>query len=395
MVQLVTQRVFPQDIEHDVGKVKEAGEELCSKFVKERIETQSIPFWSRLNKLKLKTCNSAAKKVKVDLKGKVIEMKSNVSLFSKLVIASRSRPDVDMKLCLSEYELSAVPRSLFAPDGSMHHCLAKYKLTQILENIPKKTITITDNIHSSESEPIIATSSSDSNIVAIVDGMAQLHAVHKPASLKTCHDFGQFFSQFIDQKYNGYTEVHLIFDHYKEGSLKTAIRDHRQITGRTQYKILPTTNISNTTMRKLLSHEKTKDELTAFLAEYFIAYGKEHKKKFIVSWQDKTAATHTDVTMLESSQEEADTKIILHGAYVAQKGVKNLHIYSPDSYVMILAIARYALLPQVTGIYFGHGMKRFISLRPIYNALGPLKASELPGLHSLSGCCLLYTSRCV
>ena len=89
--------------------------------------------------------------------------------------------------------------------------------------------------------------------------------------------------------------------------------------------------------------------------------------------------------MLESSQEEADTKIIFHGAYVAQKGIKTLHIYSPDSDVVILAIARYALLPQETGIYFGHGMKRFISLRPTYNALGPLKASALPGLHSFFG----------
>lgn len=53
---------------------------------------------------------------------------------------------------------------------------------------------------------------------------------------------------------------------------------------------------------------------------------------------------------------------------------------------MILAIARYALLPQVTRIYFEHRMNRFISLRPIYNALDPLKASALPELHSLSGC---------
>ena len=138
-------------------------------------------------------------------------------------------------------------------------------------------------------------------------------------------------------------------------------------------------------MRKLLSHEKTKDELTTFLAEYLITYGKKHKKNFIVSWQEKSAATHTDVTMLESSQEEADTKIILHGAYVAQKGIKTLHIYSPDSDVMILAIARYALLPQDTGIYFRHGMKRFINLRSVYDALGPLKHPHYRDyIHSLA-----------
>lgn len=183
-----------------------------------------------------------------------------------------------------------------------------------------------------------------------------------------------------------YTEVHLIFDQYKEGSLKTAIRDHRQIAGRTQYKILPTTNISNTTMRKLLSHETTKNELTAFLSNYFITYGKEHKKKFIVSWQYKTAATHTDVTMLAIKsgrcRYENNSSWCLRGSKRSQEFTYILSRFR----LMILAIAKYSNLPQATGIYFGHGMKRFISLQLIYDALGAIKATALPGLHSLSGC---------
>lgn len=248
--------------------------------------------------------------------------------------------------------------------------------------------TDTDNTCSSDSvQGSPASSTFASEKVAIVDGMAQLHAITKPASVKTCHDFGLFFSNFIGDKYKTYTEVHLVFDSYKDGSLKTAIRDHRhRTTGRTQYKILPATNINNTSLRKLLSHEKTKDELTKFLADYVIKYGTEHKKNFVVSWQENAAATHTDATMLQTTQEEADTKILLHAAFVAQKGINTLHIYSPDSDVMILALRRYPLLPPDTGIYLGQGMKRFVSLRPIYDALGPLKASALPGLHSLSGC---------
>ena len=207
-----------------------------SNFVKERVESNSKAFWSPMKKLKLKSCHSAAKKVNVSLKGKVIEMKSNISLFSRLVIATRSRLDVDMKKCLSQYEFSTVPKPLFAQDGSMHHCLAKYKLTEILESLPKKMCTDINNTYSSETVQVGQTSASEK--VAIVDGMAQLHCITKPTSVKTCHNFGLYFSNFMDEKYRTYTKVHLIFDSYKSGSLKIAIRDHWQrTTGRTQYKI--------------------------------------------------------------------------------------------------------------------------------------------------------------
>ncbi|CAH0384686.1 unnamed protein product [Bemisia tabaci] len=43
------------------------------------------------------------------------------------------------------------------------------------------------------------------------------------------------------------------------------------------------------------------------------------------------------------------------------------------------------LIGKEAFIIDGKGMKKFIDLLPIYNALGPLKASTLPGLHALSG----------
>ena len=64
LVHLVTQQVFPAEVEHDIGRVKEAGEEMMSNFVKECIESNSKAFWSPMKKLKLKSCHSAAKKSK-------------------------------------------------------------------------------------------------------------------------------------------------------------------------------------------------------------------------------------------------------------------------------------------------------------------------------------------
>lgn len=148
----------------------------------------------------------------------------------------------------------------------------------------------------------------------------------------------RYFSAISCVKIQTYSEVNLIFDHYKDSSLKTTIRDHWQkATGRIQCKILPATNTSTTPMRKILSLEKTKDYLPKFLAEYFIHYSTE-QNNFAVTWQENVAATHTDVTMLQTTEEEADTKVLLHAAYVAQKEIKILQIYSPNVNVIILIL---------------------------------------------------------
>lgn len=222
---------------------------------------------------------------------------------------------------------------------------------------------------------------------AIVDGMALLHTYHKPNSVKTCRDLGVSFSKWIGQKFSNYSEVHVVFDSYKENSLKTEMRVIRQKgSDPIQYKIGPETIIGSTPMNKLLAHDKTKDELTEFLSDQILQFGVTYGKKFVVSWKDKAGSSHgADVSSLSSTQEEADTKIILHAAYLAQRGIKNTHVFSPDTDVVVLLLRRYPQLTPKFGVFLGHGMKRFVQLASIYKALGPLKASALPGLHALSG----------
>jgi len=51
-----------------------------------------------------------------------------------------------------------------------------------------------------------------------------------------------------------------------------------------------------------------------------------------------------------------------------------------------MLLRRFPLLPSNSGLFIGLGLSRhYVSLEPIYKILGPLKASALPGLHSLSG----------
>ena len=68
-----------------------------------------------------------------------------------MAIISESRPELNMKEIIGEFELSVAPRSMFAADGSMHHCSAKSKLmTLILEKIKTAELTSLRGDHEKE-----------------------------------------------------------------------------------------------------------------------------------------------------------------------------------------------------------------------------------------------------
>lgn len=87
-----------------------------------------------------------------------------------------------------------------------------------------------------------------------------------------------------------------------------------------------------------------------------------------------------------SNHEEADTKLILHAIDAAVNGATQINIHSPDTDVFVLSIRRYPQLCKETYFVTGTGQRRRkISLRPIYEALGPNKAAALPAFHAFSG----------
>jgi hypothetical protein len=66
-------------------------------------------------------------------------MKEDRTLFARLLVVSRSRPDINFEEAVGKHELSVVPRSMFAADGQMLHRQAKSTLMTILESLPDTT----------------------------------------------------------------------------------------------------------------------------------------------------------------------------------------------------------------------------------------------------------------
>ena len=68
-------------------------------------------------------------------------------------------------------------------------------------------------------------------------------------------------------------------------------------------------------MKRLLAHVSTKDELTQYLASKTLEKGRQNGLHVVVAWSSKCRATRKDMAYLDSDQEEAHTKILLHAVY--------------------------------------------------------------------------------
>ena len=56
-------------------------------------------------------------------------IKEERKLINRILIASRSRPEIDLLNIFGKYEFSVVPLSLFAPDGSLYYAKDKSSIT--------------------------------------------------------------------------------------------------------------------------------------------------------------------------------------------------------------------------------------------------------------------------
>ena len=431
LIHLTKKIIIPDVVKEDILKREQQGRRAYEDFVKNRICGEQN-LWDKMTKLKVFGWNEIKKTVKTKMGADDVLLKESNSLMARLLVITRSSRDMDLKEIIGKYEFSPINKMIMSADGRLHPCSDKAQLIHILEALvethedidasletPIETNedieadqALVDTVIYSESalethintyefseavlEEQIDThvdsettpANSIGNTTIFFDAMAVVHEmiVYKE-SIKTCNDMACYFAQAIDKKTKLYgNDAYVIFDNYSVKSVKEITRQRR--TGGTsshtpEYKIDNDTKVRD--FKKILNSNKTKDLLTLYLAQQLI----ENCKCIVTTVTRLSVLTNhasQNVSHLHSKQVEADTMLIFYAAEVHKTG-KSVCIYSPDTDVLVLAIASMPALGDDAGIIMGTRENRQpIKIHPIYHALGENKAQALVGFHALSGC---------
>jgi len=200
---IATKVVMPDKVKEDLCQQSAVGTQLLSRFVEESVTTGTNSIWYPMKKRKLNTWKSATKVIRVKANDKVIELKEDRSLFSRMSLVAKSQPEIDIKEAVGEFEFNVVPKSMFAPDGSMLHCSCKSALMAILEKLDGTRTGSNTEEHEIPPPERTATRMK----VSLVDGMAEVQALDKPSWVKNCLQLAEHFSTRIFAKYDESDEV--------------------------------------------------------------------------------------------------------------------------------------------------------------------------------------------
>ena len=321
--------------------------------------------WDTIKREKLSTFTSNNKTEKVILNNKTVQIKHERKLMNRLLVASRTRPDIDLPKYLGMYEFFVVPLSLFTPDGSLYYPKDKATIAAELRNFQ----------HENESESTEYDCSSNTRKVIIIDGMAIVNKINISSSQ---------ISNWVKNKTDDYDEFRVVFDRYDPKSLKNNTRSNRtKGLSAVYYKVSDTTRISHLSTKEFLSSIKTKSELTEYLGKKLAECT---SKEYVVVYGNTliTNIGNLDEQLYNYNQEEADTGIVLHAIDVTKRDpFTDLVVLCSDTDVLLILLHYFEKISSST--IFETADHKYI-LHQIYENLGPVFCKALLGFHALSGC---------
>lgn len=358
------------DIAHELLTADEVGVKLQTDFVQERLVKQEIAFHSPIKKQNLTTFSSLVKSVNVSGKSKKTKQITAERNVSGQLVMLAFEHDIDMKRVRS-YPLGPLPWAPATADG-MPAKTDKAKLLHCLEGKNQVQRPTTGEIS------------------YIVDGNAVLQAM---VSLPGTFGDG-VFEQFPKAE-----RVDFVSDSYQPLSIKVVERSRREMSAPDIVKVSSTKAPRD--WKKFLSNAENKKRLSEFLLEEWQKHKfatKLHGRQVVVVTEGKATRLSSvngeqvvseEISELCLTQEEADTKIILHCHHTAMNTSSNstIIVRSPDTDVLVLLISHTQGLVQTLLFDTGVGNKRrLIDIKKIARELGEGLCQALPALDSFTGC---------
>lgn len=335
IVQLSTGAEASADVQNDLLSAKEKGKKAYEEFKYDRLEKNEA-FFNPISKIQLKMFKSS-KEVKRRTTNKEVVLKTDRNLFGNIILIAENR-SLNMQEVFS-HPLGPLPWSLANPDGSLKKT-NKSSLASFLEN----KISFSDRITGESA--------------TIIDAMALVQKLY--AENHTFEEISDLVLTEVLKVGACSQRIDVVFDVYREKSIKDAERLHRGADDGISFRSLKSGHkVQN--WRRILKSGESKNKLAKFLAESWQAINKRQnlEKTLFVTCEEKCFKINADqveeVEELFSSQEEADTRMMLHIQH-ASKFFSNIICTADDTDVLILCV--YASLSiKDANIYLKRGKK--------------------------------------
>ena len=216
---LITHAYIPDEYVPQILNIDAMGQKLYEDYVSERINGD-VSLWAPVKRENNKMYMSGIKKHTVKVRDKTIDLKETKSLYGRLMVLARSNRDIDHKQAIGTYEFTLTPRALFTPSGSMLMCSDKSKLIHALEKLVTPGTDEQTNKEAGNLTVDVGVSC-QSQRIAVVDGMVLVQKLaKKPAMVVTVSDLSVCFNDRLMSLTRNFDEVILVFDTYKQDSLK-------------------------------------------------------------------------------------------------------------------------------------------------------------------------------
>ena len=203
-----------------------------------------------------------------------------------------------------------------------------------------------------------------------------------------------------------------IFDRYDiQNSIKKAERDRRSksVFTATNYEVIEGRVIPD--WKKFISSGENKQSLIRFLGDYIVKHInqnsplQEGQSLYLAGLFSNPETVKMlnqngmlDCSCLASTQEEADTRTILHALYSDKLYQENnvqgcIVVKSPDTEVLVLYVHYFPKIKNTSELWFQTGpitrtkdCRRYIPVHELCKSLSSVVCEILPATHALTGC---------
>lgn len=362
---LHSKEVVVLEVASKVANILEIGKLQYDAFVSDRLINRTVNISEPLKRNNVLPFDHKVSRTAPKLKSKMLSLKNDLVLFSRLYIACQTRNG-----SLDEFfkhENQSSPPSL-SSNGELNFCTK----SDLLERFDK-LVAPTDHIVLD-------------GCAVIIDGAAIVQML-KPGSVTTFAEYAELaFLPFLRTQLSHASRLDVVWDRYDINSLKNSTRSLRGVGVRRR--VTPSTPLPKN-WQSFMCDSANKTELFQFLSECVSKMTIDSGKQIIVT---NGVEVITVPPMLHDlspcSHEEADTRMILHAKNAVQNGFSRVVIKTVDTDVVVLAVSFvHRIAVDELWIAFGTGKHfRYIPAHKIAALLGKDKCTALPVFHAVTGC---------